>query len=608
MRRSIASPLRPARPRKRARAHVQSRILHRDVGLAAYVRLAASVLPAQITTTQLAAAMERLFDPQPLGTTVDDDWCQLLRDLHAFIHRATTTSHQRDTMRLQLMPLSRVPVQPAHPLRKKPHFVSLRALPTTTPNTTSDSHQLCFAVPAAASVVEQSLQRLCAEYAALPPRYRVVAEHDDACWLHVDAPVWQALQALQLVASHQHTDAPRFPRLLKHWYVRSGDAAVDRVRRRCVMQLLLTWTVHYSTASLLLDADHPQFDALTPLFELLQCWDSRYALEEALQRSSMGGQYGLVDVMVSLLLLQQPHVMERCTLQWLYRMLTNTTPGTRGPALQASMPTACRYVRDLWNDRAPGAEWVPCQVPGAALPQAFADRLPRYRDSGSTLSFRKWQRAATQNPDSAFKIATALAYMALSPLFNAAEGRRILCALRLVNAPSTLRTYSLYTTQRVWQHWEPRLDTLRQPLAATAAADPATADASGSASTAAPLLAMLEYSLGFRCSTERPARLTAALGDSVFAELGCGEYVRPQQWAVSQTPCLYDERSLLLFHDRNHAVSAVDAVASHRIGVIYTDYVTQHATTTRAAKRPAADGALAGAPATKRAANNNRHV
>lgn len=562
----------------------KSQITYRTFPLSAYVGVVAAQLvgagppdPDTLLPT-LVAAVEALFEP---ATTYPAD--TFLAHLHAYVHQCTSHAGVEAALHAEAV------VPPVHPLvpcdAKEGRWVCLRA----SLRDEAEGALRRFAVPSLeATGLRATLQQLCTPHASLSTRvqWRVgnAGRPAPAILLETDEAAWQAIDALQLMHAHRVARAPRFPRMLKHWFAATGDAEMDRLRRSAVRRTLLTWvdasagqyefTEHPSNPKTPAKALEPHVAAVQDqLFGFLaDAWESVGELSADLYATSPE-EPGVLAVLRMLLLLAAPRAVleiSRAGLGWL---VDSALPGPekRPPHEVAAVHgPGYAYVRKMWLDeygRVPVRDWIPC-----------VDRAPL----------------------------CALLSFARSPLLTPAERRRVLYSVR-VPTPTIPRVRELYGPRSEWRAWSHSQDTVlvdpRTP-APPAPGVPPDSETEAQLLMAARLLPMLEYSMYYPCTAADPQRLEAAVAAHGFA-LPATLYLSTQRhWAVSTVPVTdtvqYDHQTLLQMYERPAntplCTEMVHAVTQHWGADAYRRFRVR----LLKARRPALSAAAAGKPVPKK--------
>lgn len=529
----------------------RTQLAHRTLPLSAYVHALAHHLPPPVTLPRLVQCVHALFDPAATLPT------EPLAHLHAYVHRRLPADDPlRPALEAELQAYAHLP--PRHPLvpRKSGRWVHAARQP-------APADRRVLRVPVAeATGAYASLRHITSPFRALAPRFAWQPDPSAvAMELHTDADAWEAVDALQLMHAHRVARAPRFPRLLRHWFAATGDSEVDRVRRAAVRRVLLAWVdpaaaqyeLHEHPAEPHTAGGKPEPAAAAVLDQLFgflaDGWDSVGALaadlytptdaasdDEASAARDRGDEApndhetaaeaahhraGIVDILRTLLLLGARHLhfeIERATLGWLVdAVLARHAPGE----VAALHGAAFAHVRHLWLEEE------------GAVP------------------VRAWLDFAERAPVCAF-----LAF-ARSPLLTPAERRRVLRAVRVAGAagPAPPRARELYAPRSEWRAWSYTQHVLADPRVRPTPPAPQSAETEAELQIAGALLPMLEYSLYFRCTPAKPERLLASLADHGFDVHPVATYLdRTQHWAVTTAPAAgdavrYDHEVLLQLYD-----------------------------------------------------------
>lgn len=515
---------------------------YRTFPLSAYVGVAAAALSPTPSLARLRATTCALFDPDATFSV------PALADLHAYVHR-------RGQPPATLAALDTEAARPAvRPLQPRGYEGGrwITAVPQP-PAPGADPQERRLVVPTAeVTGLRATLKQICAPHRDLEARLCWTVDAQEQFVLCTDEAAWQALDALQLMHAHRVSRAPRFPRLLKHWFARTGDAAMDRIRRAAVRRILLTWVDQ--AASQYDFPEHPADPrrparALDPtaaavedeLFGFLaDAWDSVGSLVADLYATGPD-EPGALNVLRTLLMVAARYTrieIARFDLGWLVDV---KLPGP-GPVkrtreeIVAVHGGAYEYVRQLWlgeYGHVPVRDWIPCDLRSPIC--AF-------------LSFAR------------------------SPFLTPAERRRLLYAVR-IPTPAVPRARELYRPRSEWRAWAHCRDTvLHDPRERVPCPPLLDADTEAQLVVAAQLLPILEYSLYFPCTPADPQRLQAPVADHGFADVPPTHFLQPERcWAVHTDAATdvvqYDHVTLLQLYDptpgTTSAERAVHSVAQH---------------------------------------------
>ena len=253
------------------------------------------------------------------------------------------------------------------------------------------------------AVLWKSVEHLCATHASdyhaeVLKRIYVVPTHDGGSLLMATHSAYQTLLAFQLnvdntarirnVYPHLDTDpftaystttsdkqhwAPHYVRLLKHWYQRSGDVAMDRIRQRVVLCIIDQWYNKKVLSRIphIMPVDDPLFDYYAFVFDMLHCaWPTPGELEVACQHSftfpsattltpapspappttddEEDPTCDLLGVMRTLLYTRSPHDIRVKLVLWLFKhFVQNPDHLPRVTRLQTGMPSMVKTICTL---------------------------------------------------------------------------------------------------------------------------------------------------------------------------------------------------------------------------------------------------------------------